>query len=203
MRISTPVWPLPAATSACVNPIPCTASGSTQTSPVQPPVPTSLKAATGPPAEEVTRGDLKTGRAGNRTPFQILADHYQTGDLHDRRLWRQYSRVTRGLAAVRWSHGLRRRMLGPTAEPGRADAELASEDVNGDLIAVIPLPVWSHIRLAGLEHAVLVAAEHGGLADVNSLIRPTCLRADRPPKSAAAAADPIARSALTTLSARQ
>lgn len=155
------------------------------------------------PAEEVTRGDLKTGRAGNRTPFQILADHYQTGDLHDRRLLREYSRVTRGLAAVRWSHGLRRRMLGPTAEPGRADEELASEDVNGDLIAVIPLPVWSHIRLAGLEHAVLVAAEHGGLADVNSLIRPTCLRADRPPKSAAAAADPLARSALTTLSARQ
>lgn len=90
------------------------------------------------------------------------------------------------------------------AEPGRADEELASEDVNGDLITVIPLPIWSHIRLAGLEHAVLVAAEHGGLADVNSLIRPTCLRADRPPKSAAAAAaDPLARSALTTLSARQ
>src|SRR5260221_13947199 len=89
------------------------------------------------------------------------------------------------------------------AEPGRADEELASEDVNGDLITVIPLPIWSHIRLAGLEHAVLVAAEHGGLADVNSLIRPTCLRADRPPKSAAAAADPLAGAALTTLSARQ
>src|SRR5258708_13731643 len=88
------------------------------------------------------------------------------------------------------------------AEPGRADEELASEDVNGDLITVIPLPIWSHIRLAGLEHAVLVAAEHGGLADVNSLIRPTCLRADRPPKSAAAAAaDPPPPAALATLSA--
>ena len=27
------------------------------------------------PAEEMTRSDLKTGRTGNRTPFQILADY--------------------------------------------------------------------------------------------------------------------------------
>jgi hypothetical protein len=58
------------------------------------------------PAEEVTRGDLKTGHASSRTPLQILADYYQTGDLRDRDLWREYSRVTRGLAAVRWSRGL-------------------------------------------------------------------------------------------------
>jgi replication protein len=32
------------------------------------------------PAEEMTRSDLKTGRTGSRTPFQILADYYQTGD---------------------------------------------------------------------------------------------------------------------------
>ena len=55
----------------------------------------------------MTRGDLKTSRTGSRTPFQILADYYQTGDTRDRDLWREYSRVTRGLAAVRWSRGLR------------------------------------------------------------------------------------------------
>lgn len=55
------------------------------------------------PAEEMTRGDLKTSRTGSRTPFQILADHYQTGDTSDRDLWHEYTRVTRGLAAVRWS----------------------------------------------------------------------------------------------------
>jgi hypothetical protein len=28
------------------------------------------------PAEEMTRGDLKTSRTGRRTPFQVLADYY-------------------------------------------------------------------------------------------------------------------------------
>jgi hypothetical protein len=84
------------------------------------------------PAEEMARGDLKTGRAGSRTPFQILADYYQTGDLHDRHLWSEYGRVTRGLAAVRWSRGLRTLMLGTVAEPERSDEELATEDVNGN-----------------------------------------------------------------------
>jgi len=37
----------------------------------------------------LVRGDLKTGRSGSRTPFQILAGHYQTGDTRDRDLWRE------------------------------------------------------------------------------------------------------------------
>lgn len=61
----------------------------------------------------MARGDLKTGRAGSRTPFQILADYYQTGDTSYRQLWHEYARVSRGLAAVRWSRGLRTAMLGP------------------------------------------------------------------------------------------
>jgi hypothetical protein len=122
------------------------------------------------PAEEMTRGDLKTSRAGGRTPFQILADYYQTGDTRDRDLWREYGCVTRGLAAVRWSRGLRAVMLGLMAEPDRTDEELASEAVNGELAAVIPIAVWSLTRLAGLDHAILVAAERGGLAAVIALI---------------------------------
>jgi Replication protein len=122
------------------------------------------------PAEELTRSDLKTGRTGSRTPLQVLADYYATGDLSDRELWREYSRVTRGLAAVRWSRGLRAIMLGPAAEPERTDEELAAKEVHGDLIAVVPVPVWSIIRLAGLDHAVLIAAETGGQDAVNRLI---------------------------------
>jgi hypothetical protein len=117
------------------------------------------------------RGDLKTGRSGSRTPFQILADHCQTGDTRDRDLWREYSRVTRSPAAVRWSRGLRAVILGPVTEPEHSDEELAAEECDGDLLAVIQFPVWSRIRAAGLEHAVLVAAEDGGLAAVNALIR--------------------------------
>jgi len=122
------------------------------------------------PAEEMTRGDLKTSRARSRSPFQIFSDYFQTGDARDRALWREYSSVTRGLAAVRWSGGLRAAMLGPAAQPERTDEELAAEEVNGDLVAVIPLPAWSRIRLAGLDHAILAAAEGGGLDVINALM---------------------------------
>jgi len=132
------------------------------------------------PAEEIARGDLKTGRTGSRTPFQILADYYQTGDIRDRDLWREYSRITRGLAAVRWSRGLRTVVLGPAAEPERTDERLAAEDVSGELIAIIPIVVWSRIRLAGLDHAVLVAAEHGGLDAINTLTALSWVRSSSP-----------------------
>ncbi len=62
-------------------------------------------------------------------------------------------------------------MLGPAAEPEHSDEQLAAEDVDGKLAAVVPLPTWKGIRLAGLEHAVLVAAELGGQATVDVLLR--------------------------------
>lgn len=120
------------------------------------------KGGTWTPAEEMTRGDLKTGSTGSRTPFQILADYYQTGDTQDRNLWHEYSRVTRGLAAVRWSRGLRQTMLGPDSERERSDHELAADCANGERVAVFPLVAWYRIRLGGLDHAVLAAAESGG-----------------------------------------
>jgi Replication protein len=114
------------------------------------------------PAEEMTRGDLKSSRADSRTPFQILADYYQTGDAHDHDLWCQYAKATRRLAAVRWSRGLRSVMLGPSIEPEQSDRELAGEVVNGELVAVLAVEVWARLRCWGLDHALLVAAESGG-----------------------------------------
>ena len=117
----------------------------------------------------MARGDLKTGRSVSRTPFQILADYYQTGDTGDRDLCGEYSGVTRSLAAVRWSRCLRAVILDPADEPERTDNELAADSVGGSLIAVVPLRAWSRIRTAGLELAALIAAEGGGLAAVNAL----------------------------------
>jgi hypothetical protein len=122
------------------------------------------------PAEEMTRGDLKTSRTGSRTPFQILADYYQTGDTSDRQLWREYACTTRGLAAVRTSRGLRVVILGPSADPDKTDAQLAAEDINGELVGIIPLAAWSALRVAGLDHILLVAAEQAGLDAVRMLI---------------------------------
>jgi hypothetical protein len=75
--------------------------------------------------------DPRTGRSGSPTPFQILADYYQTGDARHRNLWREFSRITLGLAAVRWCRGLRHAMLGPQAEPERTDEDLAANGARG------------------------------------------------------------------------
>ncbi len=132
------------------------------------------------PAEEMTRGDLKTSRAGSRTPFQILADYHQTGDTRDRNLWHEYSHVTRGLAAVRWSRGLRDVILGPCAESELTDEQLAVEDVSGHLIAAMPPATWSRIRRAGLDLAALVSVEHGGLRALKALIGDSSCRVTDP-----------------------
>ncbi len=118
----------------------------------------------------MTRGDLKTGRTGSRTPFQILADYYQTGDARDRDLWREYGAVTRSLAAVRWSRGLRSSRARVGGRAVQTDAELAAEDVGGKIVAVIATAPWIRIRLAGLDHALLVAAEAGGCHAVHALL---------------------------------
>ncbi len=55
-------------------------------------------------------------------------------------------------------------MTGQAPEGEVIDEELAAAEVNGKLLAVIPLPVWRQIRLAMLDHAVLVTAERGRLA---------------------------------------
>jgi hypothetical protein len=114
------------------------------------------------PAEELTRGDLKTGRTGSRIPLQVLADYYATGDLSDGELWREYSRVIRGLAAVRWSRGLRAIMLSPAAEPERTDEELAADEVHGDLIAVVPVQSGQSSGSPALITMCSSAAEAGG-----------------------------------------
>jgi hypothetical protein len=123
------------------------------------------------PAVEMARGDLKTSRTGSRTPFQILVDYYQTGDTRDRELWREYGRITRSLAAVRWSRGLRAIMVGPAARPAKTDAELAAEQVTGVLVITIELAAWLRIRLAGLEQAILVAAERDGRGGIGALMK--------------------------------
>jgi hypothetical protein len=48
--------------------------------------------------------------------------------------------------------------------------QLAAEDVNGELLVAIQLAAWSRLRLAGLDFAVLVAAEYRGPAGVSALV---------------------------------
>ena len=62
-------------------------------------------------------------------------------------------------------------MLGPGKAHEHTDEELAADEVGGELLAAIQFPAWSHVRSAGMDHALLAAAELGGLAAINILLR--------------------------------
>jgi hypothetical protein len=131
---------------------------------------------------ELARGDLKQGRNGSRTPFEILDDFRWTGDVEDLALWHEYETATKGHQAITWSKGLRA-ILG--AEQERTDEELAAEEVGGEDLAVIPAEVWSGIvAIPGLDAALLDAAERSGLDGMNKLLARHGLGQALPPGSA-------------------
>lgn len=114
---------------------------------------------------EVARGDLKEGRGGNRTPFQILrglVEVHATGDLGDRSeaevtrdeaIWREWEEGSRGRRQVVWSHGLRADLLPDEEE--RSDEEIAEDDGGGDVVAVIGRDEWKEIVAARADFLVL------------------------------------------------
>ena len=115
----------------------------------------------------MTRADLKQGRAGGRTPFEILDDFRWTGDDDDRVLWREYERATKGRQAITWSKGLRQLL----AVTERTDEEIAAEEIGGEDLAVIDGDGWRRIvRIPGLTGLILDQVERGGLPAVNELL---------------------------------
>jgi hypothetical protein len=137
---------------------------------------------------EIARGDMKQGRKGSRTPFQILDDHRWTGDLEDRALWHEWEQATKGHQRITFSKNLRQ-ILGAAAKrvgvdlaPEMSDEELAAAEVGGELVAEIPAEVWARVVMVpALDAAVLDAAERGGLDGINELLgKHGCGRAEAP-----------------------
>jgi hypothetical protein len=115
------------------------------------------------PGNELARGDMKTGRNGNRAPFQILEDFRWTGDAEDIGLWRAYERATKGHQAITWSKGLRAML----AVEEKTDEDLAAEEVGGEVIVMIPAKTWREVvAVPGLPAHLLDVAERGGAAAV-------------------------------------
>lgn len=84
-------------------------------------------------AQELARGDLKHGRAGSVTPFELLDD--ETGSRHTRALWAEYVAGTKGRRAFGWSRGLRDRFI-PDVED-LSDDEVLEQAERGDLVGLI------------------------------------------------------------------
>lgn len=93
---------------------------------------------------EIARADLKSGRKGGRTPFQLLGDFAETGLVDDLELWWEYEQATIGRSAIRWSKGLRAILL-PDVEK-QSDEEIAAEEHGGEIVAHVTMPAWRRIR---------------------------------------------------------
>lgn len=120
------------------------------------------------PGNELARGDLKHGRGGNRTPFEILEDFRWTGDAADLALWRTYEKATKGHQAISWSKGLRSLLA---VEEEKTDEELAAEEVGGETVITIPAATWRGVTaVPGLSCYLLGQAERGGADAVQAAI---------------------------------
>lgn len=111
-------------------------------------------------AAEVARGDLKAGKAGGLTPFQLLAAATEDGDADALSRWWEWEEASKGRQAIRWSFGLRKRYdLGDE----RTDEEIAAAEVGGEVVMVLDLRTWAILRRhRGGSARLLTAIERGG-----------------------------------------
>lgn len=110
---------------------------------------------------EMARADMKGGRQGSRTPFEILADFGNGALADDLELWWEYEQATIGRSAIRWSPGLKARLLPDEEE--LSDDDIAAEDLGGETVAVLAPHLWWRIQnIPEAEIAVLEAVEAAG-----------------------------------------
>ncbi|MDQ2907398.1 MAG: hypothetical protein M3Y81_28140 [Chloroflexota bacterium] len=120
-------------------------------------------------AHELTRSDLKRGRAGSVMPFDLACAFFGTGDMSLLDLWHEYERETFGRSVIRFTKGLRARLL--PREADKTDEELAALKVGG--ADVVQFAGWFYRRIArvpGLEGKVLTALDMGGFAALVELL---------------------------------
>jgi hypothetical protein len=120
-------------------------------------------------AHELARADLKQGRAGSLMPFDILSEFFGTGDMALLELYHEYENECFGRSVIRFTKGLRARLLPHEAE--KTDEELAALQVGG--VDVMRFEGWFYHKIArvpGLEGKVLTALDTGGFAALVELL---------------------------------
>jgi hypothetical protein len=120
-------------------------------------------------AHELTRSDLKQGRLGSLMPFDIACGFFETGDMALLDLWHEYERETLYKSVIRFTKGLRARLLPHEAE--QTDEDLAALQVGG--VDVVRFAGWFYRKIAqvpGLEGKVLTALDSGGFAALVELL---------------------------------
>ncbi|MGV9907604.1 protein rep [Streptomyces sp. NPDC003388] len=124
-------------------------------------------------AFELADPDTKRGKAGHRTPFEILAAFVATGDADDLDLWQEYEGAMTGMRALVWSRGMKDILAELVDLDDRTDEEIVQDDTEGMIpVALIPADTWREhvVRHRGRSLELLHAAEAGAEAGVRSLI---------------------------------
>lgn len=109
-------------------------------------------------AFEAVGGRWKKGRAGGRTPFELLADGLATGLADDLELWLEWEQGSKGMRQLVWSRGLK----GRVGLDERTDEEIAEDTATGSTIAVLPARTWKLVHPVAED--LLTVTETGGPA---------------------------------------
>lgn len=122
-------------------------------------------------AEELAKGQSKTGKGDSFTPSDLLISYLMTGSKQDRELWREYAIATFGLNAIVFTPKLRAQF----GLDEKSDGDLLQEEeVTALALYSIPLEVWRKIlwkdRYGQLRADLLTAAEEGGPPEINMLL---------------------------------
>jgi hypothetical protein len=109
---------------------------------------------------ELAMADTKIGRDdGHRTPFAIMHDAAETGDMADIALMREWVTASYRKHSISWSRDIRQALgLGKD----KTDEELAAEDPGGETVVEIDRALWALLakRRDGARAGLLTAFEN-------------------------------------------
>lgn len=117
--------------------------------------------------QEMTKAHLKRGKAGGRTPFDLLREAFETGELEVCRLFQEYAVHFKGKRQLVWSPGLKSR-LGVDEITDQALAE--NSDQESVLLGHLTVQDWRYILRWNLRVNILEAAERSW-DDVEEILR--------------------------------
>ncbi len=121
---------------------------------------------------ELTRGDLKKGRWGSRSAWQIGTDAAETGNASDIRAWKEYVAATKGRRMLRVSRELVA-WYGKPVTTDQSDEDLAAVQQDGPSVVHFTGGLYDRIHSTQslLSAEVPIAFENGGLPEVLELLR--------------------------------
>lgn len=108
---------------------------------------------------EMTKANIKKGRAGSMTPFDFLRAVIEDGDLQYEDRFREYALATKGKQQLVWSPGLKAKYL----IEDKSDEDVATEKVEeADLLGLLDWNQWRYIVRNNLRVELLQEVEKHG-----------------------------------------